>query len=120
MKTFKDLEFKPYRPSLKLISDLYDKGLSFDEITKELEKTTPNRQAMMYFPNGWGVSVLFGEDFYSNEIDTYEVGILYKGDLCDEHPNYPFNSVLSDLTSDEVTEVMINLQKSEPLPEEDN
>lgn len=37
------------------------------------------RQAIMEFENGYGVSVLFGEAFYSNGIDTYEVAILKDG-----------------------------------------
>lgn len=55
-KTFKDLVFKPR----------FKEDPSFGD------------QAILYFDNNYGVSVLFGPAFYSNGKDTYEVGIIEK------------------------------------------
>ena len=35
----------------------------------------------MYFKNGYGVSVLLGDNYNSNGIDTFDVAILYKGEI---------------------------------------
>lgn len=40
----------------------------------------------MYFDNGYGVSVLFGNYFYSNGIDTYELAVLKDDDLDYDNP----------------------------------
>ena len=48
MKTFKDLEFKPHTIGY-------------------------GKQAVMEFENGKNISVIIGEKFYSNGIDTYEI-----------------------------------------------
>ena len=72
IKNFKDLVFIPHpiaREAQKL--PLY--------LAKEYAEA---KQAKMDFENGYGISVLFGSMFYSNGIDTYEVGILKDGILC--------------------------------------
>ena len=87
MKTFKDLEFKPHYLS-KYNSSLH-----------EMYKNT--KQAILTFPNGYGVSVLLGSCFYSNGKDTYEVMVTYKGES---------GEVKGYLTEQEVTELMIKTQ----------
>ena len=67
------------------------------------------KQAVLEFPNGYGVSVLFGSVFYSNGIDTYELGVLKDGHLC--YTTSITDDVLGYITKDEVTEVMIKLQQ---------
>lgn len=86
MKKFEDLEFKPH----KILSGSH---------------------AVMDFPNGYGVSVLFGDSFYSNGIDTYELGVLKDGHL--DYSTSITNDVLYNITKDEVTEVMIKVQNFE-------
>jgi hypothetical protein len=100
MKTFKDLKFLPH------------------EICKELEKTnSPLLKAMyrgathanMTFENGYEVLVLFGKPFYSNGVDTYELAILKDGSIC--YDTDITDDVMSYLTEQEVTDVMLKTQK---------
>lgn len=62
----------------------------------------------MEFKNGYGVSVLFGEAFYSNGIDTYEVAILKDGSLCYTTPLT--DDVLGNQTREEVDEILKEIQ----------
>lgn len=93
MKTFNDLEFKK-------------RELLFEE-------DITNEQALMFFPNGYGVSVLLGKKFYSNGIDTYELAVMIGNeeeyDLCYNTPIT--NDVLGYLTAEEVTEIMRKIQE---------
>jgi len=92
MKTFKDLDFKPW------ITIGYRTKFDYPEDYKRA------KQAILDFPNGYGVSVLFGDIFYSNGIDTYEVGVRYDG-----HLTYDTNitdDVISNASEEEVTEIM--------------
>lgn len=92
MKTFKDLKFKPYT-------------IAFDGIEKYKEA----KQAIETFENKYGVSVLFGSCFYSNSKDTYEVAVLYDGDIT--YNTEITDDVLSDLSENEVTEIMLKVAK---------
>lgn len=60
------------------------------------------KHAVLYFENGYGISVLFGDKVYSNGIDTYEVAMLYKGNLLHE--------VFACVTKEKINEIMIELQ----------
>lgn len=73
------------------------------------KKYAESKQAKMEFKNGYGVSVLFGSMFYSNGIDTYEVGILKDGALCYNTPIT--NDVIGYITADEVTDIMRKIQE---------
>lgn len=84
-KTFEDLEFKA-RPNF-------------------------GQQAVLHFDNGYGVSVLLGKQFYSNGQNTYEVGILYKGELAS---GIPFQDhIMGWKTSEQVSEIMKIVQDLE-------
>ena len=109
MKTFVDLEFRPYWYSMQDFDRLCKLGLSDEDFVKELEKVSPAKRAEMNFPNGWGVSVLLGSMFYSNGVDTYEVGILKDGELCDDNP-IGTNEVVGSATKETVSEIMRMLQ----------
>jgi hypothetical protein len=85
MKTFKDLEFKKH------------------------EWARVSKQAVIYFKNGYGVSVLLGTAFYSNGKNTYELAVLYNGQLTYSTPIT--DSVLPHITEEEVTNAMIEVQK---------
>ena len=63
----------------------------------------------MDFENGYGISVIFGSMFYSNGIDTYEVGILKDGILCYDTPIT--DDVIGYITADEVTDIMRKIQE---------
>lgn len=98
-KTFKDLVFVPH------------------PITREIQKLplyfgkeyTEAKQAKMEFENNYGISVLFGTMFYSNGVDTYEVGILKNGRMCYTTPIT--NDVIGNITEEEVTDIMREIQE---------
>lgn len=93
-KTFKDLEFKPWCHRLGIIIPGFAGGI----------------QAMLEFPNGYGVSVLNGEQFYCDE-NTYEVAVI-KGDKV-VYPEgiCPDGDVLGWRTTKQVTEIMKKVQE---------
>lgn len=96
-KTFKDLVFEPWgkRHGLELTTAL---GRHF------------HTQAVMEFPNGYSVSVLHGEQFYSDD-NTYEVAVMkdnnvvYPANIC------PDGDVLGWQTREQVTEIMKKVQE---------
>lgn len=103
-KTFKDLVFEPH-PSAINAMRLYPRQHDRDPYTQAMCEAA---QAHMDFPNGYGISVLFGVQFYSNGRDTYEVSVSYKGSLvC----YFPEDSVRGWQTKEEVTKLMIEIQK---------
>ena len=84
MKTFKDLEFETHS-----VPTLFDK------------------QALLHFDNGYGVSVINGNSAYCDR-STYEVGIMYNKELT-------YNTELTDdvmtyQTEEDITKTMIYLQ----------
>jgi hypothetical protein len=89
MKTFKDLEFNAHSLSA-------------------VERFEGAKQATYTFENNYGVSVLFGNCFYSNGIDTYELAVLFDGNLC--YTTDITSDVLAYITEDEVTSAMIKIQ----------
>ena len=82
MKTFKDLDFKKHSNDAK--------------------------QAKETFENNYGVSVIFGNCFYSNGKDTYEVAVLYDGNIT--YNTEITDDVLGYLSEEEVSEIMIKVQ----------
>ena len=92
---------------MKTFNDLIFKAHSLEKFSEE------NKHAILFFPNGFGVSVLLGSSFFSNGIDTYELAIL-KGDKNNYELSYDTpitKGVLAHLSKDEVTEVMIRTQQ---------
>ena len=59
------------------------------------------KHAVMRFDNGYGISVVKGNMFYSNGVDTYEVGILKEGVLCYDTPIT--DDVIGYVSADEVS-----------------
>lgn len=86
MKTFKDLDFKAHSVS--------------------------GKHAIYHFDNKYGVSVICGHMFYSNGVDTYELAILYNGQIT--YNTDITNDVIGNLTADQVTDVMIKVQQFLP------
>jgi hypothetical protein len=97
IKTFKDLEFEMH-PIFSYIKKQNIELISSD-----------TKRAIMEFENGYGVSVVSGDLFYSNGIDTYEVGILKDGILCCD--TYITDDVLGYQNEEEVTEIMRKVQE---------
>ena len=97
IKTFKDLEFEMHPILLK----------AKPQDTKSLSSNS--KHAVIEFENGYGVSVIFGKQFYSNGIDTYEVRILKDGILY--FKTFITDNVLAYITEDEVTAVMRKVQE---------
>ena len=85
MKTFKDLNFKKHPIGYK-----------------------DAKQATEKFENNYGVSVLIGNCFYSNGKNTYELAILYNGNLY--YNTEITDGVLGHLSKEEVSEIMIKVQ----------
>lgn len=86
MKKFKDLVFEDR-----------NEGLGFDT------------QAVMYFKNNYGVSVITGRSAYSNEEKPYEVAILYNNEITYSTPIT--DDVLGYNTEKDVSNIMIKVQK---------
>lgn len=87
IKTFEDLKFTSFDNSI------IGKGA----------------RAFLHFPNTYGICVLLGKHFASNGIDTYEVGILKEGNV---HNHKTINGdMLNNLTKEEVTEIMKEIQE---------
>lgn len=84
LKTFEDLEFKPH-------------------------PVPGNTRAYMAFENDYGISVLFGKDFYLNGIDTYEVAVWYKDEIT--YDTDITDDVIPRITKDEVFEIMKQIQQ---------
>ena len=91
MKTFEDLKFTPH-------SIAKSGGGMFRNAKHAVEK----------FTNGYGVSVLCGSCFYSNGKDTYEVAILFDGEIA--YNTGITEDVMGHLSKDEVTDVMSKVQ----------
>ena len=69
----------------------------------------------IFFPNGYGASIVLGALFYSNGVDTYEVGVV-KGNEADWGLTYETpitDDVLGHLSE---TEVFETLKQIEELP----
>lgn len=66
-------------------------------------------QSVMYFDNGYGVSVVCGPLFYSNGVDTYELAILHDGGIA--YDTGITDDVMGYLSSSEVTDVMRKVQE---------
>ena len=85
MKTFKDLEFKEH--------PIKRDGATWATLT---------------FDNGYGISVLLGNMFYSNGIDTYEVAVLYNGGIA--YNTDITDDVIGYINEDEVNDVIGKIQ----------
>ena len=89
MKTFNDLKFIEH-----------DMAQAFGK---------PAWHAKLKFSNGFEVSVLCGEMFYSNGVDTYELAMLHNDCLC--YTEITDGDVLGYLSEEEVTKIMKKIQE---------
>lgn len=93
MKQFKDLQFYEH-----------ESVASYRAIGVEKHAL----HAVMNFENGYGVSVILGDDYYSNGVDTYEVAILKDGGIC--HDTTIKNAILCHQTEEQVNEIIERVQ----------
>lgn len=98
MKTFADLIFKRHPNAL-------DGSAVFADA----------KQATLQFDNGYGVSVISGEAFYTRPGCPYEMAIRHGEELCYATPIT--DDVMGYLTEDDVTERMRQVQE---LPKNDS
>lgn len=94
-KTFDDLEFKPWL-----------EGKECPPIPQYRDA----KQAIMEFPNGYKVSVLFGNMFYSDGIGSYELAVFHGQKLVYPKEVCPDDDVLGYLSKTEVSEAMRKVQ----------
>lgn len=94
MKTFEDLKFEPH---------------------KYREEAT---QAIIFFGNDYGVSVLFGTPFYSDGINTYELAVIHRAgedSFVIKYDTDITDDVLGYITKEEVTKAMKKVQELKPI-----
>lgn len=89
---FSKLEFQLHPLSVGNVPDRY-KNLKF---------------ARIEFENGYGASVLIGSQFYSNGVDTYELAVLYEGEIT--YNTDITDDVLGHLSKEEVNEILIKIK----------
>jgi len=82
---------------------------TFDNLIFETEVGFFTRSfAKMDFPNGYGISVVLGEQNYSNGVDTYEVAVLKGENIC--YDTAITDDVMGWQDTNEVTEIMKQIQ----------
>lgn len=82
---------------------------TFDDLKFNPHKICDGTHAIINFNNGYGVSVVCGEWFYSNGVDTYELAILYNGRIT--YDTGITDDVMGYLSSYEVTDIMKKVQE---------
>ena len=94
-KTFKDLQFKSW-------SEL--RGIIAPE-----PEFIDAEQAVLIFDNGYGVSVLHGEPFYSDE-NTFELAIVKDNEIVYPKEICNYHEVFGWQTKEQITELMKKVQ----------
>ena len=87
MKTFKDLEFV-------IMTDPF----------------MPGKKSRIYFDNGYGASVVSHTFSYGGKLGLYELAVLKDDELHYDNP-VANGDVVGYLSEDEVSELMIEVQK---------
>lgn len=101
MKTFDDLVFEPH-PSAMAFQINFPDECHWDPYISKMAEAV---QAYETFPNGYHFSVLCGAQFYSNGVDTFEVGVRY----CEDGLGTPWE-IHGWQTRQQVEELMKNVQ----------
>lgn len=100
MKTFEDLEFKPWKDwCTPVLRELYT------------EKYKDCTRAMMVFPNGFGINVLFGKCFKSNGVDTYDCMVIKDHSACYVNLKGLKDGIAGNLVKEGVTALMKRIQE---------
>jgi hypothetical protein len=79
--------------------------LTFNDLDFEAHPCGNGQRAKFKFYNGYSVSVVFGDMFYSNGVDTYELTIFNpEGDI--DYSTELTDDVLGYQTAEEITKAM--------------
>ncbi len=81
------------------------KTIKFEDLVFKSHPLGFGEQAVLNFANGYGVSVVFGNIFYSNGIDTYELAVL-KNDKLDYDNPVADGDVRGHLKKDELMDLI--------------
>ena len=81
----------------------------FEDLEFHDHTITGGKQAILNFDNGYGVSVIFGNMFYSNGVDTYELAIMK--DMEIDYTTGITDDVMGHMTKDEITKTMKEVQE---------
>jgi hypothetical protein len=107
MKTFKSLKFKPHAMAEQARKEAPENTNSV------LEKYKDNVQALMFFKNGYGISVVGGYGLYGDGKTTFEAAVMRgtrKGcSIC--YDTYITDDVLGYLSKDDITKTMEQIQR---------
>ena len=98
LKTFKDLIFEEHQLSKKL-----------KQSGTYLNNFIGCTQAVLDFPNGYGISVITGSCFYTNQNQPYECAVLKDGHLC--YDTLITDDVIGHYNESGVNEIMRQIQK---------
>lgn len=80
----------------------------FKEIS-ESNSYSNTKRAHIEFSNGYGISVIIGDRYFSNGIDTYEACVTYFGDVS--YCNGVADGLITFATKEQITEIMQKLEK---------
>ena len=65
-------------------------------------------RGVVHFTNGYSGSICFGETFYSNGVDTYELAVMKHGELC--YDTVVTNDVVGHATKSDLEEALSVLE----------
>jgi hypothetical protein len=85
--------------------------MKFDDLQFHPHKLGQGRHVTYKFPNGWGVSIVTGCDWFYCSSNTYEVAILKDGHLC--YDTELTESVLADQTPEDIQKILDTIEKWE-------
>jgi len=97
---FKDIEWKPR------FKDTPDIDFAFMGNIREA------KYAKIGFDNGHGASILCGDMFYSNGVDTYELAVMNNNEICYDTPIT--DDVCGYLNQDELMQTLEDISKLPP------
>jgi hypothetical protein len=90
----------------------------FDDLEFQHNATGMNSQAIVFFPNGYGASVIIGPYTYGGDEGLYEIAVLRgergESSLCYDTP--VTDDVLGYLTEADVTETLAKIEALPPHP----
>lgn len=89
------------------------KTYTFEDLEFNTHRNFPlfNKQAVLEFTNGWGLSVINGKYAYCDD-KTYEVAVLWRGNL--DYSTDITDDVLPYQTPEQITEIMKKLKTMKP------
>jgi hypothetical protein len=87
--------------------------LTFDDLKFEARKFLPGIQALAFFSNGYGASIIKGQGSYGGSEDLYELGVIkmnedYSWDLC--YTTEITDDVIGFLTPEDITSLLERIE----------